>query len=474
MSITSVTFIFGILPIFLLIYYLSKPKYRIYILLISSIAFYYINEPKRLPFITAIIIINFLLSIFISHFKQVNKGNISKLVMIVGIIGNTSTLFLYKYIDFSSTIVNQVFHSNLIDKSQTMLVGQSFFTFALISYLVDVYTNKCSVQKNIIKFSSYVLMFPKIIMGPIARYKDMEDDFTEHKINPYDIGTGAKRFMCGFCKKVIIADNLVFLVHGVDRNFSNSTVVALWIASIAFSLQLFFDFSGYSDMAIGLGQMLGFHIKENFNYPYCCRSFTDFWRRWHISLSEWFRDYIYIPLGGSRSSIIKNIVTLLVVWILTGMWHGSGWEFIVWGLLYFTMLVLERYLIKPNRFGKIMSIIWRVLTLLIINFNWVIFSHQEGIQFGLQYCLRMIGVYQNDILTNVTDIRLLREYGIYLFLGIIFSTPIAKIIGTKLQQNRLYEKLSVILVPSLYLLAFIWALSFVMLGFHNPFMYQQF
>lgn len=473
MSLSSIPFLFGALPIFLLLYYLSKPKFRIYELLAFSAWFYYVNEPDRLKFIIALILANYVIAICIWYFKQNLKIMLSKSALIVGIVGNTLLLFVYKYLTFTVGVVNASLGSNLVTKDRALLVGQSFFTFAIISYLVDVYTDKCRVQKNVIKFADYILMFPKIIMGPIARYADMENDFESLELKLSDIGMGAKRFMCGFCKKTILADNLALLVSEVNINFSNNSIVALWIGSIAYSLQLLFDFSGYTDMAIGMAQMLGFHIKENFNYPYCCKSFTDFWRRWHISLSEWFRDYIYIPLGGSRKLFIRNLFNLLIVWVLTGIWHGAGYAFIAWGLVYFLMLVLERYIIKPNRLGMVGSILWRIVTLLIINFNWVLFSH-EGLKTGLNYCLQMIGLYHKNDLMVATDIRLLREYGLYLLLGIVFTTPIAKLLEFKVESENRLKSISAIVIPILYLLALMWGMSFVMLGFHNPFMYQQF
>lgn len=254
---------------------------------------------------------------------------------------------------------------------------------------------------------------------------------------------------------------------------AHASVAALWIGAAAYSLQLFFDFSGYSDMAIGLAQMLGFHLKENFKYPYCCKSVTDFWRRWHISLSEWFRDYVYIPLGGSRRSVCRNILNLLVVWVLTGIWHGTGLAFVAWGLVYFFMLVLERYVIKPQRLGKPLAAVWRVVTLMVVNFNWVLFSH-SSLRAGLRYCTRMVGVYGFTEWANMTDVRILREYGVYLLLGIVFSMPAAEAVRGKLGKTLPGQRVLKIVMPVAYLAVFLWGLSFVLLGFHNPFMYQQF
>lgn len=471
MSLSSISFVFGALPLFLILYFCLQPKYRMYSLLIFSGWFYYVNDPARLIFLVALIIANYVLSLIISRSNTL----LSKICLLVGILGNVGVLFLYKYLTFSINISNQLFNTHFQTKERTLMVGLSFFVFGLISYLIDVYRKTTNISFNIAKFATYVLMFPKIIMGPIIRYRDIEGDLDNPQIKAEDIGTGAKRFMEGFFKKIIIADNLALLVSEINsiESVSQATVVTLWIGSIAYSLQLFFDFSGYSDMAIGIARMLGLHFKENFNYPYICKNFTDFWRRWHISLSEWFRDYIYIPLGGSRKSFVRNLFNLFVVWLLTGIWHGAGYNFIAWGLIYFVMLIIERYIIKPKELRKASSILWRITTLLIVNFNWVLFSH-PSIKTGISYCLGMLGIYYKNPITAPSDIRLLREYGLYILLGIIFSMPIAQKIKKSTSNNETIKNFTVICMPVIYLIIFIWALSFAILGYHSPFMYQQF
>lgn len=471
MALSSIFFIFGALPIFLIFYFSLKPKFRIYGILAFSIWFYYVNDPKQLKYMLAIILWNYVLSLIIAH----GSPHFRKTFLVLGIISNTGILFFYKYLSFTYDIVNRVWGLNIQAEVHDSMIGLSFFTFTLISYLVDVYQKKVSVPENPVKFADYILMFPKLLMGPIVRYEEIADALNAPKIKANDLGIGAKRFMAGFCKKMIIADNLALLVKQINSvgDFSHATVASLWIGSIAYSLQLFFDFSGYSDMAIGMGRMLGFRFKENFNFPYCCNSFTDFWRRWHISLSQWFRDYVYIPLGGSRRSLWRNILNLLIVWILTGIWHGAGYTFIVWGLVYFVMLVIERYMVRPNQLNRIGKWIWRIVTLLIINFNWVLFSHAE-IKEGIQYCLGMIGIYYKNAYFAPADSRSLREFGLYIVLGIIFSIPIEKMFVEKISKNRMASNATAIVLPIVYIAIWIWALSFSVLGFHNPFMYQKF
>ena len=467
LTISSISFLFGVLPIFLIIYLISKPRVRKYELLVLSLFFYYFNDKDHLPHLIALIIVNYLISLAITKERDTKK---SKVFLLIGIVGNTVFLIFNKYIGF----IKEIVQTDLL-KSQSLMTGISFIVFGLISYLVDVYQQKVSVPRNPAVFADYVVMFPKVLMGPISRYTDMKKDFDSFSVSGSDVGTGAKKYMAGFIKKMIVADNLGILVNQVNSTANvhqNATIVCLWVGAIAYSLQLFFDFSGYSDMAIGIARMMGFHIKENFDHPYCCRGFTDFWRRWHISLSEWFRDYVYIPLGGSRQSLFRNILNLLAVWVLTGIWHGAGYTFVVWGLIYFLMIVIERYIIKPARLKKIPALLWRVFTLLVINFNWVIFSHNT-LKDGINYCLGMIGYYGNEFAAS-TDVRSLREYGVFLVLGVALSIPIEKSISKRLQNKETAYTIYLYITPIIYVLFFLWATSFALLEYHNPFMYQQF
>lgn len=475
-SLSSLPLIFGALPLFLLLYYLSKPAYRVYELLAFSVWFAYVNEVYFIHLIYLLVLIGINYGIgLLSSFCREKQPAASKACIAAGVILDAGVLAYYKYYSFVVNLINNHSGLSLPVKDVVALAGCSFFTFTMISYLADVNKGKCTAEKNPVKFYAYILMFPKFLMGPITRYVDVKGDMDGHAIPFSDVGHGAKRFMIGFCKKTIIADNLALLVQEVNTNadIASSTIATLWISSVAYSLELFFDFAGYSDMAIGLSRMLGIHLKENFNYPYICRSFTDFWRRWHISLSEWFRDYVYIPLGGSRRSLGRNIFNLFVVWFLTGMWHGTGFAFIAWGMSYFVMLLIERYLVKPKRLNKPMAVLWQIFTLMVVNFNWVLFSHSSGLQ-GLKYLAGMSGLYWNNPIANMSDIRYFREYGLYLILGIIFSTPAAKLIEEKLESSVRFRNAASIAVPVVYLLAFLWGISFVMLGFHNPFLYQQF
>lgn len=379
-------FLFVFLPIVFLLYYLSKEGYRNYILLLASLIFYAFGEPRM--------ILLMIISIFFNYFFAlgIEKYTCKKTILITSIIYNLGMLFIFKYLDFSISIFNMLFKTNIKAFEIALPIGISFYTFQSMSYVIDVYTGKAEVQNNIFYLGLYVSLFPQLIAGPIVRYNSVARQINNRKLSLESFGKGSKRFMCGFCKKVILANNLSSVAeYYFSRNPTENCIAGAWIGSICFSLQIFYDFSGYSDMAIGLGKMMGFEFEENFNYPYIARSITDFWRRWHISLSRWFRDYVYIPLGGSRVSVHCHILNLAIVWILTGIWHGADYSFILWGFMYFIALTVEKYVIRPERIkGILFNVCYRILILLYVNFSWVIFNAQ-GIKRGIKYCLSMVG-----------------------------------------------------------------------------------
>lgn len=474
MTLSSIIFVFGFLPIFLLLYYISKERIRGYILLAGSVYFYYVTDVYRVKFIIALCIAIYMLTILMDKLKA-SYPFFRKAIAAAGIIGVLTVLFYYRYLNRVVGIFNSICGTNYLQErmDRSAALGISFLSFSIISYIVDCYTEKIQCQKNPFKLAMYILMFPKIIMGPIERYANIEGEIGTPAVSMDNIGIGVKRFVIGFCKKVIIADNLATLVHAIQTSdsYSSIPIANLWLGSISYSFELFFDFAGYSDMAIGIALMLGFHFSENFNYPYIASSLTDFWRRWHISLSFWFRDYVYIPLGGSRKSIARNILNLSVVWLLTGLWHGGTLNFVIWALAYFIGLVFERYVLKLKSRGKIVKTIWRVVTLFLINFNWVIFSHTSWKE-GLSYCKGMLGCY-GSALSDDLFIYYIREYGIYLMLAILFSMPIVPWVSNNVKRIDKVG-ISAVITPIILLLAFVWAISFVLLGAHNPFLYQNF
>lgn len=469
MVFSNTIFLFIFLPIVLILYYLANDKYKNYILLAASIFFYWYGEKKFVYLMLFSIFINYVVALLIS------KGYKEKLLLILDIIFNLGILFVFKYLNFSVTVFNYFFHGSIYLEKIILPIGISFFTFQSLSYVIDVYRDHSVVEKNFFNVALYISLFPQLIAGPIVRYSSVSKQIRKrvHSMNKFNDGT--KRFMIGFIKKVLISNNVSVVASAIfGMDYKSVAIPLLWLGAICFSLQIYFDFSGYSDMAIGLGKMFGFEFDENFNFPYLARSITDFWRRWHISLSQWFRDYVYIPLGGSRCSKLRNLFNLFVVWCCTGLWHGANYTFILWGLIYFILLVFEKYFIKPDkRIGFIKNLIWPIVTLLCVNFLWVIFN-AESLSLGIKYCLGMIGYFNNSFNINNIFIRYIRDYGFFIVLGIILSTSIGTIIMNKKFDNKTLFKLKESIVFLVLVFCFIWSISYLILGSHNPFIYFNF
>ncbi len=474
MVFSSLFFTFYFLPIVIALYFLAKEKYRNYILLAASIFFYSYGEPRFVFVMLGSIFINYIIAVFIDRSQGMPKGRlIAKLWLLADICLNLGILFVYKYLDFTISTVNTVFKTSIPLVGTALHIGISFFTFQALSYVIDVYRGKVKVQKNPLYLALYISFFPQLIAGPIVRYSTVEQQITNRTCSIDKFSEGARRFMLGFCKKVILANNLSEVVIRVfDKDASITNPVLLWLGSICFSLQIFYDFSGYSDMAIGLGKLFGFEFEENFNYPYICGSVTEFWRRWHISLSQWFRDYVYIPLGGSKVSVARHIFNLLVVWMLTGIWHGANYTFIVWGLGYFVLLVIEKYLIKPTQRKAPFRILWRITTLACVNFGWVLFNSPD-LSYGIKYCLGMFDYYGVGFSYDAAMKYNISEYGFFIVVGIICATPVLKIAGERLRKTKA-GVIQAVLEPLAYGVVFLWAVSFLILGAHNPFIYFNF
>lgn len=473
MVFSSTVFTFIFLPSVLVIYYISKEKYRNNILLIASLMFYAYGEPKFIFLMLASIMANWGLALLIDKYKQDIQRRKMLLFVSVGI--NLLLLFTFKYLDFSITILNMMLGSSLHITGIRLPIGISFFTFQAISYIIDVYRGDGKAQKDLFKVGLYISLFPQLIAGPIVRYRTISDQIEKRETTVKAFSIGIRRFICGFCKKVILANNLALIAEKVfnGQPYSQLSVLYLWIGAISFSLQIYYDFSGYSDMAIGLGRMFGFEFEENFNYPYIAQSVTDFWRRWHISLGQWFRDYLYIPLGGSRTGAGRHIFNLFIVWAFTGLWHGANFTFIAWGLIYFIVLIVEKFLVKPERFkSAALKIIWRAVTLTVVMFAWVLFN-SVGLKEGIEYWLAMIGAYHNPI-CNMENICVIKESLAYIIMGIIFSVPVIPWIKGKVTIDKGTERWLGIISSFIYMLGFVWAVSFLILGSHNPFIYFNF
>ena len=368
MEFSTLTFLFFFFPIFLFSYFIIKNrKYRNIVLLIFSLLFYAWGEPVYILLMILSIIMNYYFA------KLIDKSKSRKLILIISIICNIGLLVVFKYTDFIISIFNFVFRLDIKSTNIALPIGISFYTFQILSYVIDVYRKKVKVQNNIINLGCYISAFPQLIAGPIVTYDVVEKELSNRVEDMDNFYIGTKRFIIGLAKKILLANSVGYIC---DSIFGLSTTLwtfpLIWLAVISYTLQIYFDFSAYSDMAIGMGRMLGFHYLENFNYPYISKSITEFWRRWHISLSTWFRDYVYIPLGGNRVSKKRMCMNIMIVWALTGLWHGASINYLLWGLYYGIILLLEKLLLKKY-IDKMPNIFKHMYTIIIFVFGWTIF-----------------------------------------------------------------------------------------------------
>lgn len=460
MVFSSITFLFYFLPIVLALYYLVSNKFKNLILLISSFIFYFYGEPKYVLLMAFSIISTYICGILVDKYRGTKT---SKLFLILEIIISIGLLIYFKYADFIIKNIN-LWLSQKIDLINVLLpIGISFYTFQMISYVVDIYRGEVKVQKDILKLATYVSLFPQLIAGPIVRYSTIEKQLEnrEYSINKFSLGV--RRFVIGLGKKVLIANVIGTLVNTFLIS-EDKSILFYWLYAIGVMLQIYFDFSGYSDMAIGLGKMFGFDFLENFNYPYIATSITDFWRRWHISLSSWFRDYVYIPLGGNRVSKIKWIRNIMVVWILTGLWHGAEWNFIIWGIYFGILLIIEKLFLlkKTEKIPKFLKVIY---TLFFVMISFIIFNGNEIIE----NIKGLFGIGNISVISK-ESIYYLKSYFIVILIGIIGATPIMKNIVKKEKIKKITNILEPIYLFSILLLS----TSYIIDGSFNPFLYFRF
>ena len=430
MVFSSITFIFYFLPIVLAIYYIVPHKFKNIVLLVASLLFYFYGEPKYVITMVISIIITYIFGILINKYRKYDK-----IFLILSIFINVGILVYFKYTNFIIQNIN-LWLSKKIDFIYVALpIGISFYTFQLISYIVDVYRKDVDVQKNFFNLAMYISLFPQLIAGPIVRYSTIEKQITQRTHTFLKFSIGVRRFIVGLGKKVLIA-NVLGELCSVFLNSNDNSVLFYWLYAIANMLQIYFDFSGYSDMAIGLGKMFGFEFTENFNYPYISSNVREFWKRWHISLSSWYRDYIYIPLGGNRVSTIKWVRNILIVWFLTGLWHGAAWNFIVWGIYFGIILIIEKIFLNKIS-NKVPIFLSRICTLLIIMISFIIFSG-EGIEEIVRNIEGLVAVKTNYFATK-ESIYYFKSYFIIIIVGILGSTPIFRNITKTEKFHKLFN-----------------------------------
>lgn len=466
MLFSSNVFIFCFFPIVLVLYFVIKNRtYRNFILCLFSLIFYAWGEPKYVLLMLFSIGFNYALALLMSKFKRKKK-----IIFIIDVIINIALLVFFKYWDFGIISINNIFNTNIPLANIALPIGISFYTFQIMSYVIDVYRGEVAVQKNILKLATYISLFPQLIAGPIVRYETIEDELTNRKETFNDFVIGLQRFILGFGKKIIIANNMALIADTIYSKPMDSLGTGLvWIAAIAYAFQIYFDFSGYSDMAIGMGRMFGFKFLENFNYPYVATSIQGFWRRWHISLSTWFRDYVYIPLGGNRCSKAKWIRNLVIVWFLTGLWHGASWNFVVWGLYYCLLLILEKTLLK-NFWNDIPKVLGWILTMLLVLIGWIIFRI-ENLNDALVLISRLFVYKSSDwsgVLFNNFDLMVSIPY---ILLALLISFPFINNYLEKFKKKNFFCEG---IVYVLCLIVFLISISMLLSSSYNPFIYFRF
>ena len=463
MLFTSISFLYYFLPLVLIIYFIVPRKYKNLILFIFSLLFYFYGEPKYIFLMLLEIFVAYIGAILVDKYK-------SKDIFIFIIFIHILLLVIFKYTDFIIEIFNNVFNFNLKLFNISLPIGISFYTFQIISYIVDVYKGKVKVQKNFLKLATYIALFPQLIAGPIVRYESIEKELDDRKETFEDFSYGVRRFVIGLFKKVLIANILGELITKFNL-IDERSVLLYWIFSISYMLQVYFDFSAYSDMAIGLGRMFGFHFLENFNYPYISKSVTEFWRRWHISLGTWFRDYVYIPLGGNRVNKIKFLRNIIIVWLLTGIWHGASLNFCIWGLFFGIMLIIEKF--SFNKYlEKIPSFIRRIYVLFIVMISFIIFG-SSNMNDAFNTIKGLFG-FNKEVFINNYTIYYLKNYLFVLILAILLSTPLIKKLVLKLKKNcfikKLFDILEIVSIPIILVIV----TSYLIDNSYNPFLYFRF
>ena len=465
MLFSSINFLYYFLPCVLILYFLVPTKYKNSILLISSLLFYFYGEPIYILVMLGAILSGYIHGILINKYPKHKK-----IFLISSIIISLGALGLFKYSNFAITNINQLLGTNIKLLNLALPIGISFYTFQILSYVIDVYKGKVPVQKNIIKLATYVSLFPQLIAGPIVRYIDVEKELTNREHTFENFSTGITRFCIGLAKKVLIANQLGELCQ-IFLQTDEKSILFYWIYGISFSLQIYFDFSAYSDMAIGLGKIFGFHFLENFNYPYISKSITEFWRRWHISLGTWFKDYVYIPLGGNRGGKLKLIRNILVVWMLTGFWHGAEWTFIFWGLLFGILLMIEK-LFLLNKLEKAPKIVGHIYVLFIIMISFIIFN-AGSIGEAINQIAGLFGANGETFINHYT-VYYLKNYLVIFVIAIIGATPFVKNAINHLKENGKIRKIVNILEPITVVVLLLVVTAYLVDSSYNPFLYFRF
>lgn len=465
MVFSSISFLYIFLPITLLMYFIVPRKIKNLVLLFASLLFYFYGEPRYI----LVLIFSCCFNYCYGKYLEKAPSSLRKYLLIVNLIINFGILFYFKYFNFFLDNVNYLLKTSLSWSVIIMPIGISFFTFQATSYVIDIYNKKVKSADSIFTFAAYLSLFPQLIAGPIVRYETVEEELRNRNTNFDLFSDGVRRFIIGLSKKVLLANVLGELTNNLT-GLTTQSILSYWLQAISNMIQIYFDFSGYSDMAIGLGLMFGFHFLENFNYPFIAGSITDFWRRWHISLSSWFRDYIYIPLGGSKVNNFKRYLNILIVWMITGLWHGASWNFILWGLYFAVFLILEKaFLLKILDSHKVIG---HIYTLFLVLISFVIFNITDITDIIL-FLKSMFG-FNNLNFSNIETIYYLKNYLGVIIISVISSIPLGKVIKNKMCCNVQLTKIITLLEPIFYILLLIITTAYIVDESFNPFLYFRF
>ncbi|MDO4380192.1 MAG: MBOAT family protein [Clostridia bacterium] len=464
MVFSSLTFLLWFLPCVLIVYFAVPNRFKNTVLFLFSLLFYAWGEPVYVGLMVFSTVLDYCCGRAVDKYRGTPKAKIG---LLVSVIVNLSLLCLFKYTDFLIGTVNSVFGIGIPLLNLPLPIGISFYTFQTMSYTIDVYRGDAKVQKNIISFGAYVSLFPQLIAGPIVRYQTIADQIDERTHSFDKFGEGVKRFVCGLGKKVLLANNIGILWSEISKE-SSLTVLSAWLGIIAFSFQIYFDFSGYSDMAIGLGKMFGFDFPENFDYPYISKSITEFWRRWHISMGTWFRDYVYIPLGGNRKGLAIQLRNIAVVWLLTGFWHGASWNYVLWGVFYGVILIIEKFFLL-EKLKKTPAFVCHIYSLLCVAVGWVLFAF-EDFGAGIEYLKAMFG---QAVFCDSSALYRLLSYFPLLLLCSVAATPFGKKLYQKLNEKRGEGFMAAADITGAAAVAVL-SVTYLISGSYNPFLYFRF
>lgn len=470
MLFSSITFLFIFLPLTLLLYYLVPVRMKNYVMLAASLIFYAWGEPVYIILMILSIILNYFCGQDI--YEKRDNARAMKMSLMFGVVMNLLILGFFKYYGLLMDTINAILPIDIPYRVLALPIGISFYTFQAMSYLIDVYRKEVKPQENVLYFALYISMFPQLIAGPIVRYIDIEEQLKERSINSTKFGEGAMYFIRGLAKKVVLANTFgsVYEQVAAMQMGSFSTLTA-WVGAIAYAFQIYFDFGGYSDMAIGLGKMFGFEFLPNFNYPYIAKSITDFWRRWHISLSTWFREYVYIPLGGNRCTPSRHILNLLIVWMLTGLWHGAQWNFMFWGLYYGVILILEKYL-WGSKIEKLPSAVQHIYAFVLVLFGWVFFF-SPTLGYAGQYLKVMFGIGAKGIFDKQGFFMIFTNW-LLIVIAILASAPRGYKLLKKITGCWQSEEVRAIVTCVVYIAMFLLCIAFLVTETYNPFLYFRF